>query len=255
MEIAQGKVSGRGQTDRPRLGSRLPILGRAGRLALWVLAGILTASLLLVGVLRWVDPPASAFMLLHAYNARRLDRPPPYYHHEWVPWDQLPSVVPLAVIAAEDQRFSGHHGFDMVEIRKALTAYRDGKRLRGASTISQQTAKNLFLWPGRDWLRKGLEAWFTLLIETLWSKQRILEVYLNIVQFSPSTYGVGAASWRYFDRPASALTMGEASLLAGVLPAPGVYRLDRPSARLRQRADWISEQARLLGSWDYLKRL
>ncbi len=231
------------------------VLERARRLVLRVLVMILGASVILVGVLRWVDPPASAFMLLHAYKSWRLDRRPPHYFHEWVSWDALPPEVPLAVIAAEDQRFSSHHGFDLIEIRKAWNAYRSGKPLRGASTISQQTAKNLFLWPERDWLRKGLETWFTVLIEILWSKQRILEVYLNIVQLSPSTYGVGAASRRYFGRSVSELTLHQASLLAGVLPAPSAYRLDRPSARLERRAEWISEQARLLGGWGYLKRL
>ena len=129
------------------------------------------------------------------------------------------------------------------------------RALRGASTITQQTAKNLFLWPERSWLRKGLEAWLTAWIELLWPKERILEVYLNIVQLSPSTYGVGAASERYFDRPVSELDLEEASLLAGVLPAPGAYRLDRPSGRLRRRAEWIADQTRRLGGARYLERL
>jgi monofunctional biosynthetic peptidoglycan transglycosylase len=216
--------------------------------------GIALASVAVVGILRWVDPPASSFMLRHALVMVGLGRPPPYYHHRWVPWKEIPASVRIAAIAAEDQRFPVHHGFDPVEIRKAWAEYRQGRTLRGASTISQQTAKNLFLWPGRSWLRKGLEAWFTAWIELLWSKKRILEVYLNIVQLSPSTYGVGAASERYFHRHVSELTLEQASLLAGVLPAPGAYRLDRPSDRLLRRAAWIADQSRRLGGVRYLKR-
>lgn len=233
---------------------------RRGLLLGWrLLAGLLIAlaltSVAVVGILRWVDPPASAFMLRHARVAAELGRPPPHYHHRWVPWDAIPTSVRLAAIAAEDQRFPLHHGFDPVEIRKAWSHYRNGGTLRGASTISQQTAKNLFLWPERSWLRKGLEAWLTAWIELLWPKERILEVYLNIVQLSPSTYGVGAASERYLGRSVSELGLEQASLLAAVLPAPGAYRLDRPSPRLRRRADWIADQTRRLGGARYLERL
>lgn len=234
-------------------------LGRAlawvGRVVGGAVIGIALASVAVVGVLRWVDPPTSSFMLRHALVMVGLGRPPPYYHHRWVPWKEIPASVRIAAIAAEDQRFPLHHGFDPVEIRKAWAEYRQGGTLRGASTISQQTAKNLFLWPERSWLRKGLEAWLTAWIELLWSKKRILEVYLNIVQLSPSTYGVGAASERYFHRHVSELTLEQASLLAGVLPAPGAYRLDKPSGRLLRRAAWIADQSRRLGGVRYLKRL
>lgn len=213
------------------------------------------ASALLIGALRWVDPPTSAFMAQHALKSWLLGREPPHYYHSWVPWNRIPPAMPLAAIAAEDQRFPFHHGFDPVEIRHAIRTWRTTGQLRGASTISQQTAKNLFLWPGRNWLRKSLEAWFTALIELLWPKERILEVYLNIVQFSASTYGVGAASARYFHRPAEQLTLREAALLAGVLPSPSVYRLDRPSSRLRRRAAWIMDQAQRLGGGSYLRNL
>lgn len=225
------------------------------RLVVGLLIALALTSVTAVGILRWVDPPASAFMLRHARVAAGLGRPPPHYHHHWVPWEEMPTSVRLAAIAAEDQRFPLHHGFDPVEIRRAWSHYRNGGTLRGASTITQQTAKNLFLWPERSWLRKGLEAWLTAWIELLWPKERILEVYLNIVQLSPSTYGVGAASERYFGRPVSELGLEEASLLAGVLPAPGAYRLDRPSPRLRRRADWIADQTRRLGGARYLERL
>jgi monofunctional biosynthetic peptidoglycan transglycosylase len=232
-----------------RLGRRLPplILRTALVFAL--------ASTLLIGALRWVDPPTSAFMVEHAAKGWLQGRQPPYFHHTWVPWHRIPPAMPLAAIAAEDQRFPFHHGFDPVELRKAIQTWRTTGRLRGASTISQQTAKNLFLWPGRNWLRKSLEAWFTALIELLWPKERILEVYLNIVQFSASTYGVGAASERYFHRPAEELTLSEAALLAGVLPSPSIYRLDRPSSRLRRRAAWILDQTQRLGGSSYLRNL
>jgi monofunctional biosynthetic peptidoglycan transglycosylase len=220
-----------------------------------VLGALALTCVLVVGALRWVDPPTSSFMVRHALVAWRTQRNPPYYYHTWVPWRDLPPVVPLAVIAGEDQRFADHHGFDPVELRKALAAWRRGAELRGASTITQQTAKNLFLWPGRSWVRKALEAWFTALIEALWSKQRILEVYLNSVQFSPSTYGVGAASERYFKRPVSDLALDEAALLAAVLPAPSALRLDRPSPHLHRRAQWIADQVQRLGGRRYLGRL
>jgi len=232
---------------------------RALRLVWRLVRGLAIAfaliSALTVATLRWVDPPASAFMLRHSFILWRLGRNPPHYYHHWVPWDLLPAAAPLAVMAAEDQRFPVHHGFDAVEIRRALRDYVQGEGLRGASTITQQTAKNLFLWSERSWTRKGLEAWFTALIELLWPKKRILEVYLNIAQLGPNTYGVGAASERYFGHPASELTLQEASLLAGVLPAPSAYRLDRPSARLTQRAEWIADQTSRIGGRRLLERL
>jgi monofunctional biosynthetic peptidoglycan transglycosylase len=230
-------------------------LSRIGRFLLKGLGNLVLVSIVLVLTLRWLDPPASAFMLRHAYNLWRLDQSPPYYHQTWVPWDRISLPTRLAAIAGEDQRFPTHGGFDLIEIRLAWADYRNGGRLRGASTITQQAAKNLFLWPGSDWPRKLLEAWFALLMELLWPKERILEVYLNIVQFSPDTYGIGAASLRYFNRPASELTMREASLLIGVLPAPGRFRLDSPSERLERRAAWISDQASRLGGTRYLNRL
>jgi monofunctional biosynthetic peptidoglycan transglycosylase len=231
------------------------LLGVVARLAGLAALTFVSGSLLLVLILRWVDPPASSFMLQHALVAASLGRTPPYYHHHWVPWDAIPPDVALAVIAAEDQRFPAHSGFDWVEIREAWADYRRGEGLRGASTITQQTAKNLFLWPQRSWVRKGLEVWFTGLMELLWPKHRILEVYLNIAQFSPSTYGVGAASERYFNRPVGELDVEEAALLAAVLPAPSANRLDRPSGRLGRRAAWISDQMGRLGGRRYLEEL
>ena len=225
------------------------------RLVTRIVAALALASALVVGALRWIDPPISSFMTRQAVMAWWNDRPRPYFYHAWVPWERIPAALPLAVIAGEDQRFAYHHGFDPEELRKALAAWRQGGGLRGASTITQQTAKNLFLWSGRSWLRKVLEAWFSALIEALWSKQRILEVYLNIAQFSPSTYGVGATSERYFHRPVEEITPREAALLAAVLPAPSTSRLIRPSARVQRRADWIADQVQRLGGRRYLDLL
>lgn len=213
------------------------------------------SSAVLVGALRWADPPASAFMLRHALIVWRLDQTPPYYHYSWIPWSRIPETVRLAAIAGEDQRFPTHLGFDPIEIRHAVMGYLQGGHLRGASTISQQTAKNLFLWHGASWGRKLLEGWLTLLMETLWPKERILEVYLNIAHFSPSTYGIEATSQRYFRHSASELTLEEAALLIAVLPAPGHFSLDHPSERLRERAAWIVDQSRRLGGTRYLRGL
>jgi monofunctional biosynthetic peptidoglycan transglycosylase len=213
---------------------------------------ILTA--LLVIPLRWIDPPTSSFMLQHKVSSFANRSDTPRLRHEWVGWEAISPAVPLAVVAAEDQRFPNHFGFDLVEIQKAWGALRSGGRLRGASTISQQVAKNLFLWRGKDWVRKALEAWFTLAIELAWPKRRILEVYLNIAQLGSDTYGVGAASWRYFHRPPEALRANDAALLAAALPNPERYRLDAPSAYMHQRATWIRSQMQQLGA-GYLEGL
>lgn len=233
-----------------------PEIGR--RLLSWVSAlfvALALGSATLVAVIRWVDPPASAFMAQHALNVWRLDQTPPYYRHQWIEWTRIPPSIQLAAIAGEDQRFPSHLGFDLIEIRHAVADYLEGGHLRGASTISQQTAKNLFLWPGSGWWRKLAEGWLTLLMETLWSKERILEVYLNIAQFSPSTYGIEASAQRYFHHSASDLTPEEAALLIAVLPAPGNFSLERPSERLLQRAAWIRDQSSRLGGARYLGRL
>ena len=220
-----------------------------------LVASVLLLSMAAVLLLRWVNPPTSAVMVIHSIANRFQSAKPSPVVYRWVDWERIPPAVALAAIAAEDQRFPAHHGFDLVEIRRALATFQDGGRLRGASTITQQTAKNLFLWSGRDYPRKGLEVWFTILLETFWSKQRILEVYLNIAQFGPETYGVGAASGRYLGRHVSDLGFQDAALLAAVLPNPVLYRLDAPSASVKRRAAWIGRQMRQIGGLAYLKRL
>ncbi|HAT1576794.1 TPA: monofunctional biosynthetic peptidoglycan transglycosylase [Raoultella ornithinolytica] len=175
-------------------------------------------------------------------------------HSDWVGMDEISPWMGLAVIAAEDQKFPEHWGFDVSAIEKALAHNeRQENRVRGASTLSQQTAKNLFLWDGRSWLRKGLEAGLTVGIETVWSKKRILTVYLNIAEFGEGTFGVEAASRRYFHKPASKLTASEAALLAAVLPNPIRFRADAPSGYVRSRQAWILRQMRQLGGEGFMQ--
>jgi monofunctional biosynthetic peptidoglycan transglycosylase len=205
-------------------------------------------SALAVLSLRWLDPPMSSFMLQHLVSQWLDGRGEVHLYHRWVRYTSLPPQVPLAVVAAEDQRFPSHHGFDLEEIGNALKDYWAGGRLRGASTLSQQLAKNLFLWPGKDLLRKGLELWFTALIELSLPKRRILELYLNVAQFGPHTFGIGMAAERFFHKPAAGLSLTEASLLAAVLPNPRRYHAARPSAHVKKRARWIRGQMKNLGS-------
>lgn len=195
---------------------------------LWILLLLLT---------RFVPPPTSAFMLQSSYPVQQ----------SWVAIDELPSYMPLAVVASEDQRFPNHFGVDFTAISNALEDYSDGEGLRGASTISQQTAKNLFLWPGRSLIRKGLEAGLAISLEAIWGKKRILEVYLNIAEFGKGIYGVEAASQHYFGRSARALTSNQAARLAVLLPNPQQRNPNQLSAHLFERVQWIERQMRQLG--------
>ncbi len=175
-------------------------------------------------------------------------------HSDWVSMDEISPWMGLAVIAAEDQKFPDHWGFDVSAIEKALAHNeRNENRIRGASTLSQQTAKNLFLWDGRSWVRKGLEAGLTLGIETVWSKKRILTVYLNIAEFGDGVFGVEAASQRYFHKPASRLSPSEAALLAAVLPNPLRFKASAPSGYVRSRQAWIMRQMRQLGGESFMR--
>lgn len=176
-------------------------------------------------------------------------------HSDWTSMDEISPWMGLAVIAAEDQKFPEHWGFDVAAIEKVLAHNeRNETRVRGASTLSQQTAKNLFLWDGRSWLRKGLEAGLTVGIETVWSKKRILTVYLNIAEFGEGVFGVEAAAQRYFNKPASRLTMSEAALLAAVLPNPIRFKANAPSGYVRSRQAWILRQMRQLGGEGFMAR-
>jgi monofunctional biosynthetic peptidoglycan transglycosylase len=224
------------------------------RLTLGIALAWIAASTLVVGMLRVVDPPTSAFMLAWRWSqpADAAVRSPDW---QWRDLDAIAPEMALAVIAAEDQRFADHHGFDLDAISDALADAERGGRLRGASTLSQQVAKNLFLWPGRSWVRKGLEAWFTALIELTWPKRRILEVHLNIAEFGPGVYGVEAASRRWFGRPAARLDAAQAARLAAVLPNPKVHRVDAPGPWVQQRERWIRRQMVQLGGVAWLERI
>lgn len=228
---------------------------RALRWSLRIGAGCIAASVLAVLFLRWVPPLTSAVIVQKTLAAVWTDDERFRLRHQWVSWEEISGHAKIAVIASEDQRFPDHHGFDFHALGQALRSYRDGGRLRGASTISQQVAKNLFLWSGRSFVRKGLEAYFTGLIELLWPKERILEVYLNIAEFGPGIFGIEAASQAYFRKPAARLSAREAALLAAVLPNPLRLRADRPSAYVLDRRNWILHQMWRLGGPDYLKRL
>ena len=225
------------------------------RIALVVTAGVVIAlglSALIVVVLRWAPPPTTAFMLQHQLMVRRAGQPERAARYRWVEWNEMNPEIAVAVVAAEDQRFPQHHGLDFKAIGDALDERRNSGRLRGASTISQQVAKNLFLWPGRSLVRKGLEGYLTVLIELAWSKRRILEVYLNVAEFGDGVYGVGVASELFFDRPPSRLGRSQAALLAAVLPSPKRFDARAPSAYVRERQDWILTQMDQLGGASYL---
>jgi monofunctional biosynthetic peptidoglycan transglycosylase len=226
----------------------------ARSLRAWLWRGVAGTALLAIAApvlillpLRWIPTPTSAFMLRHEGPVR----------YRWVPWQEISPHVAVAVVAAEDQKFPQHHGFDFQSISSALSGEeaRGASRLRGASTISQQVAKNLFLWPARSWLRKGLEAWLTLWIEALWSKRRTLEVYLNIAEFGPGIFGVGAASAAYFGTPPAALDPGLAARLAAVLPDPRRLHVNDPGPYATLRGEQIREQAAMLGGPAYLRDL
>lgn len=175
-------------------------------------------------------------------------------HSDWVSMDEISPRMALAVVAAEDQRFPDHWGLDVEAIEKALSHNeKHENRIRGASTLSQQTVKNLFLWDGKSWLRKGLEAGLTVTTEAVWTKRRILTVYLNIAEFGDGIFGVEEASQRYFHKPASRLTMSEAALLAAVLPNPIRYKAAAPSGYVRNRQAWIMRQMQQLGGEGFLQ--
>jgi len=219
-----------------------------------VLAGVFALSVACVLCLRWIAPLTSAFMLERSISAKLDGEHDFHLRYRWTSWPEVSAQVPIALVAAEDQKFPGHHGFDFVAIQSALADADEGERLRGASTISQQVAKNLFLWNGRSFVRKGLEAYFTVLIEALWPKRRILEVYLNIAEFGDGIYGVNAAASQFFRITPAQVDSRQAALLAAVLPNPVRYRVDKPGPYVLRRAAWIERQALQLGGPAYLPR-
>jgi monofunctional biosynthetic peptidoglycan transglycosylase len=198
---------------------------------------------------RWVNPPIT---WLHISD-QIFQEESSTYHYEWVDGEEISRYMKLAVVSSEDNNFMTHNGFDWEAIEKARKYNETHKKKRGASTISQQTAKNVFLWPSRSWIRKGLEVYFTFLIETLWSKERILEVYLNVIEMGPCTYGVQSAAKEYFNTTADKLTREQCALIASCLPNPKKFRLSKPSRYMKKRQGVILRMMKCLGE-DYFER-
>jgi monofunctional biosynthetic peptidoglycan transglycosylase len=229
-----------------------------GRFARWVLGIALLSAALSAGavlLLRWINPPYSAFMAETQIQAWVHHDQSYVFRHDWAGLAHISPNLPLAVVASEDQKFPEHHGFDVEAIEKAYALNQHRHRVHGASTISQQVAKNLFLWSGRSYFRKGLEAWFTVLIEACWPKRRILEIYLNIAEFGYGTYGAEAAAQRFFHKSAARLTRSDAAVLAAVLPNPERFSAAAPSRYIEQRHDWILGQMQALGGPEMLNEI
>ena len=207
------------------------------RLGLFIVA-LPTLVILIYGIVR---PPITPLMIIRAIEGEEI-------RHTWRPLESIAPALRLAVIAAEDAQFCQHSGFDTAALNREMDTWLDGGRPRGASTITMQTAKNILLWPGRDPLRKLIEAWMTPQIELLWSKRRILEVYLNVIEFGPGIYGAEAAARSFFGRPASRLDRRQAALLAAVLPNPRLRSAGRPTSMLLRRAALIERRSAQLGA-------
>lgn len=212
------------------------------------------STVIIVFAMRWINPVTSSIMVQRQITGL-FDGEFELVKYHWVSYDDVSKFMPIAIVAAEDQNFPKHFGFDFKQIEKALKENKRGRRVRGASTITQQVAKNLFLWEGKSFVRKGIEAYFTLLIELLWDKQRILEVHMNIAEMGDKIFGVGTASVAYFKKPAASLNIRQAALLAAILPNPLKYSAVKPSGYVRGRQNWIVRQINSLGGPDYLKEI
>jgi len=210
-------------------------------------SSLFMASIMLTLPLRWLNPLTTTFIVQESFANKKI------ISLDWVPYENIAKTLPIAIVASEDQKFPDHFGFDFDSLYKALTENRN--QTRGASTISQQLVKNLYLWPGRSLFRKGLEAYFTILIEVFLPKRRILEIYLNVVEFAPAVYGVGAASRKLFSRSPAHINAYQAALLAAVLPNPKRMSAAMPSSYVLSRAAQIQNAVRSLGGVAYLKNL
>ena len=209
----------------------------------WIVLLFFGGTILIVLIYKWCPVYFTPLMAIRCVQQASRGEQIRLKHH-WVPLDSMSIYMPVAVMASEDQRFLDHNGFDFVEINKTLEERRSGKRFRGGSTISQQTAKNVFLWPGASWVRKGLEAWFTVLIELLWGKERIMEVYLNSIEMGDGIYGAEAVAQQHFGRRAITLTRPNCALIAATLPNPLKYSSKNPSAYMYKRQTAIMAQMR-----------
>jgi monofunctional biosynthetic peptidoglycan transglycosylase len=220
------------------------------KIILWIISIYFILTILWAFFYRFINPPFTPLMVVRYVQD---DKPGKVLQKNWKDIDYISKNAVLAVIAAEDQSFFSHWGFDFNEINKAVLAYEKRGGFRGASTISQQTAKNVFLLPVRSWLRKGFESYFTILIELLWGKKRIIEVYLNVAELGEGIYGVEAASNHYFGKPSGALTMKESAFLASLLPNPRLYYKKEYSDYRKQRIGWILKQMKNLGGVEFLE--
>ena len=214
-----------------------------GKLFFWCVV----TSIGLVVLYKFVPVPATPLMLIRYVESKNETKT---LKHNWVPLSKISKNIQLAVICSEDQKFLEHNGFDIEAIEKAYEHNKKGKRVRGGSTISQQTAKNIFLWSGRSWLRKGLESYFTFLIEKIWSKERILEVYLNSIEMGQGIYGIEAAAQHWFKKSAANLSAYEAAAIASILPNPRKYRANPASIYIQNRQQWIVNQMQFYGTFD-----
>lgn len=210
-------------------------------------------SILQVVVFKWIDPITSSVMIQREYNIFSSNKKPIKY--QWYNYDNISKEIVLAVIASEDQNFPYHFGFDFEQIGKAFEEKNKRGRLRGASTITQQVAKNLFLWEGKSFIRKGLEAYYSVMIEFFWSKKRIIEIYINIAETGDNVFGVGMASRLYLKKIPAKLTATESALIAAILPNPRRFSVKNPSFYVRERQEWILDQMRMLGGLSYIKNL
>jgi len=226
---------------------------KTGTLVLKIIFILFIVSVLQVLILKWTDPVTSSVMIQRQIES--LFTGGESVSYIWCNYNDISVAVALAVVASEDQNFPNHFGFDFDQINKALKERKERRRLRGASTITQQVAKNLFLWEGKSFIRKGIEAYYTILIETFWSKKRILEVYLNIAEMGNNVFGVGAASKIYYNKIPKKLTLGESALIAAVLPNPKRYSVRNPSGYIQRRQQWIIRQMNSLGGVAYIKDL
>jgi len=212
-----------------------------GRIWFWlwrIVLGFVVITCLWVIALRFINPPTTVLMIQRGLT-KGYSGEYGMIQHEWVSYERISDHLKRAAIASEDAHFMSHHGFDVEAIKEALDKNRDGTKLWGASTISQQTAKNVFLWPQRSWLRKGLETYFTVLIEVFWTKKRILEMYLNMIETGDRIFGMEAAAQHYFGRPAAEINQRQAALIVATLPNPRQWNPARPTAYLNRRADAI----------------
>ena len=211
----------------------------------WAVTIFFVSTILAVVAYRFIPVYATPLMFIRCIE-QVVDGKSITWHHHWVPLEKMSPSMPVAVMASEDQRFLTHHGFDFDAIQKAAESNKDGKKIRGGSTISQQTAKNVFLWPGRSWLRKGFETYFTFLIELLWSKQRIMEVYLNSIEMGDGIYGVDAVAEYHFNTDAAGLSRADCALIAATLPNPRKFSSKEPSVYMRKRQRQIEVQMKYM---------